>query len=333
MKSLSYDQVAAVAALPTATTALKGTIVRLTTDDKPYWCNGAAWVDLTATGAGGGGATEAISRIIKKTSHGRAVGDFIYSDGTPWDGLGSLVDGSRRAYVVSSVTNANEVVAVSEGFVAASISGLVTTNQYTPDITPATAGKPKQDTLNKGTLGNTYSEYMAILQLPIPTLAYSAAHAGWMLEQADPINLASQMAGTISIQQSSAFTKGTLVRFAPGQGLQLAEATATTKFATHIVGALLDVNGIYYHALMDFIQSDPIELLGIAVTAADGTPVYLSATPGLLTTIRPALAQQVGEVLGNILISSPSVARFSPLVIATSQPASPIVGQIWIDNS
>jgi len=46
MKQLSGVQVPVVAALPTATTALAGTTLRLSTDDKPYWCTGAAWVDL-----------------------------------------------------------------------------------------------------------------------------------------------------------------------------------------------------------------------------------------------------------------------------------------------
>lgn len=46
MRSLAYDQVVAVAALPTASMALAGVVVRLTTDGKPYWCNGTAWVDL-----------------------------------------------------------------------------------------------------------------------------------------------------------------------------------------------------------------------------------------------------------------------------------------------
>ena len=46
MRSLGFDQVTAVAALPTASMALAGVVVRLTTDGKPYWCNGTDWVDL-----------------------------------------------------------------------------------------------------------------------------------------------------------------------------------------------------------------------------------------------------------------------------------------------
>lgn len=51
MQDLSYRSALAVAALPTASAELKGVTVRLTTDDKPYWCNGTTWVDLTAAGA------------------------------------------------------------------------------------------------------------------------------------------------------------------------------------------------------------------------------------------------------------------------------------------
>lgn len=54
MKDLNYRSALAVAALPTASAALAGVTVRLTTDNKPYWCNGLAWVDLSATGSGGG---------------------------------------------------------------------------------------------------------------------------------------------------------------------------------------------------------------------------------------------------------------------------------------
>ena len=46
MRSLGFDQVTAVAALPTASMALAGVVVRLTTDGRPYWCNGTAWIDL-----------------------------------------------------------------------------------------------------------------------------------------------------------------------------------------------------------------------------------------------------------------------------------------------
>lgn len=46
MRSLGFDQVTAVDALPTASMALAGVVLRLTTDGHPYWCNGTAWVDL-----------------------------------------------------------------------------------------------------------------------------------------------------------------------------------------------------------------------------------------------------------------------------------------------
>lgn len=37
-----------VSSLPTPTSGLAGAILRLSTDNKPYWCNGAAWFDLSA---------------------------------------------------------------------------------------------------------------------------------------------------------------------------------------------------------------------------------------------------------------------------------------------
>jgi len=49
MKGLSPQQVVVVAALPTATSALAGSIMRLSTNDKAYWCTGTAWVALDIT--------------------------------------------------------------------------------------------------------------------------------------------------------------------------------------------------------------------------------------------------------------------------------------------
>lgn len=46
MKQLSGVQVPVVAALPTPTSALAGVTMRLSSDNKPYWCTGAAWVDI-----------------------------------------------------------------------------------------------------------------------------------------------------------------------------------------------------------------------------------------------------------------------------------------------
>ena len=46
MKALSPQPVVDVAALPTATPALAGAVFRLTTDNRPYWCTGSAWLPL-----------------------------------------------------------------------------------------------------------------------------------------------------------------------------------------------------------------------------------------------------------------------------------------------
>lgn len=68
MKSLSLKNQVAVDILPTPTTDLKGCIVRLTTNDHPYWCNGAAWIDLSAAASGQNVA-------ISPTSPGYGVGN------------------------------------------------------------------------------------------------------------------------------------------------------------------------------------------------------------------------------------------------------------------
>ena len=46
MKDLSYRVVPVVSALPAASAALAGAVVRLSTDNHPYWCDGTAWIDL-----------------------------------------------------------------------------------------------------------------------------------------------------------------------------------------------------------------------------------------------------------------------------------------------
>lgn len=53
METLAYRKLPRVTALPTPVVGLAGGTVRLSTDDKPYYCDGTQWSDLTATGAGG----------------------------------------------------------------------------------------------------------------------------------------------------------------------------------------------------------------------------------------------------------------------------------------
>jgi hypothetical protein len=47
MRDLSFRIGPAVAGLPAAAAALAGVVVRLATDNKPYWCDGTAWFDLS----------------------------------------------------------------------------------------------------------------------------------------------------------------------------------------------------------------------------------------------------------------------------------------------
>ena len=47
MRDLSYRIGPPVAILPPASAALAGVVVRLFTDNKPYWCDGSLWLDLS----------------------------------------------------------------------------------------------------------------------------------------------------------------------------------------------------------------------------------------------------------------------------------------------
>ena len=61
MQALSYQTALALSALPTPSVPLQGALVRLTTDNKPYWCDGSTWIDLSAVGGGGSGGGVTIS--------------------------------------------------------------------------------------------------------------------------------------------------------------------------------------------------------------------------------------------------------------------------------
>lgn len=50
MRDLAYRQAPVVSTLPAASVAIAGVVVRLSTDNKPYWCDGTAWFDLTQPG-------------------------------------------------------------------------------------------------------------------------------------------------------------------------------------------------------------------------------------------------------------------------------------------
>ena len=50
MKDLAYRAVPVVSSLPAPSSALAGVIARLASDNKPYWCDGLTWSDLTAGG-------------------------------------------------------------------------------------------------------------------------------------------------------------------------------------------------------------------------------------------------------------------------------------------
>ena len=48
---MSYRVAPVVSALPAASALLAGVTVRLATDNKPYWCDGTTWVDMTLLGS------------------------------------------------------------------------------------------------------------------------------------------------------------------------------------------------------------------------------------------------------------------------------------------
>jgi len=51
VKDLAYRAAPVVSVLPAASVTLAGVIARLSTDNKPYWCDGTTWVDMTLLGS------------------------------------------------------------------------------------------------------------------------------------------------------------------------------------------------------------------------------------------------------------------------------------------
>ena len=82
MKDLSYRVAPVVTSLPAASSSLAGVTVRLSTDNKPYWCNGTTWVDLSATGSGGAPASGSYLCVLSGESGLTNERQFINGRGT-----------------------------------------------------------------------------------------------------------------------------------------------------------------------------------------------------------------------------------------------------------
>lgn len=83
MKSLGFKTAAAVGVLPAASAALKGCSLLLTTDNKPYWCNGVAWVclvDGNASTLGGSARDTAFNSFGSGTVPVRHPAGYLYSN-------------------------------------------------------------------------------------------------------------------------------------------------------------------------------------------------------------------------------------------------------------
>jgi hypothetical protein len=153
MKGLSYKSVVSVGALPTASTALAGVLVLLSTDNKPYWCDGTSWVDLTLTGSGGGGsATAAYTRSTFTPTAGQTTFSATYTVGF----LEVLVNGALLA--PADVTATNGTTFTISAVTTTDIVECIAYNVATINITDAgslATGTVPTARLGSGTANNT----------------------------------------------------------------------------------------------------------------------------------------------------------------------------------
>lgn len=90
MKDLSYRVVPVVTVLPAASTSLAGVLVRLASDNRPYWCDGTNWLDvLLAVGSDPRVTTARITADITNstTTLANAVGLAIPMDANTTYGI------------------------------------------------------------------------------------------------------------------------------------------------------------------------------------------------------------------------------------------------------
>jgi len=78
LKTLGFRSLPKVTALPTPVAGLEGVTAELSSDKKPYYCDGATWVDLSATGSGAG----LTYTTIKTSNFGPTVGTVVRVNST-----------------------------------------------------------------------------------------------------------------------------------------------------------------------------------------------------------------------------------------------------------
>lgn len=108
-KQLGYVAVAKVPSLPTPSSTFEGVILELSSDSKPYYCDGTQWIDLTDAGTGGGLSITP----IKTANYTASVGELVRVDSSGGSFTVTLPAASDGAIVaVFDVTNSCDTHAV-----------------------------------------------------------------------------------------------------------------------------------------------------------------------------------------------------------------------------
>lgn len=99
-QQLAFKNVVAVAVLPSPSEDLNGVVVRLKGDNKPYWCNGTGWEDLTK---GGVETVQATGAIVQTGTAANPVFDLPLATHTA-DGALSKADKAKLDLIEPGAT-------------------------------------------------------------------------------------------------------------------------------------------------------------------------------------------------------------------------------------
>lgn len=267
--------------------------------------------------------------IVTQTAHGFSVKSCIQKDID--SNLFSDLQSSYDFYgIVTEVIDANTFVVTRRGLVTG-LTGLIADNFYT-----AFNGM-LWDIYGNSDIGLRcdYGQDIAVFRAVNSTSGYILEESLVGSRPSDYISLGvAILAGNIDSTKQVLCTYMGMDTQPP---LELASAASENTLATHVAVSSGDVFkgciSLYTSARPLYGYSTPLD--PVAITAADGTKVYLSETPGEVTITPPVIKQVVGVIKDDTVCWIQPYREYNTpkITVATTSPSSPAVGDVWIDIS